>query len=149
MSELSNFKGCTVLIRDESDRLVANVEILGHDLSENCIELKDLPVLQEVVKGAWRKENELKELKSELAALDRKIQLSLKPIEGGALSNGQSAPLGEPNRELSVYTPSLDKTASQDSTSKKPELPKELERIREAMGGRVVVASPVRSGVKL
>jgi len=46
MSELSNFKGCTVLIRDESDRLVANIEILGHDLSENCIELTDLPVLQ-------------------------------------------------------------------------------------------------------
>ena len=44
---------------------------------------KDLPVLREVVNGAWRNENELKELKSELAALDRKIQLSLKPIEGG------------------------------------------------------------------
>jgi hypothetical protein len=42
---------------------------------------KDLPVLQEIVKSTWRKENELKELKSELAAVDRKIQLSLKPID--------------------------------------------------------------------
>jgi N12 class adenine-specific DNA methylase len=42
---------------------------------------KDLPVLQEVVRSTWRKENELKDLKTELAALDRKIQLSLKPID--------------------------------------------------------------------
>lgn len=43
----------------------------------------DLPVLQEVVKGMWRKEDDLRELKSELSTLDRKIQLSLKPIEQG------------------------------------------------------------------
>ena len=42
---------------------------------------KDIPVLQEVVNGSWKKEEQLKELKTELAALDRKIQLSLKPIE--------------------------------------------------------------------
>ena len=48
---------------------------------------KDLPILQDVVNGTWRKENELKDLKSELAALDRKIQLSLKPIEGEAFNS--------------------------------------------------------------
>lgn len=41
---------------------------------------KDIPVLQEVVNGSWKKEEQLKDLKTELAALDRKIQLSLKPI---------------------------------------------------------------------
>ena len=41
----------------------------------------DLPVLQEIAKSTWRKENELKEFKTELSALDRKIQLSLKPID--------------------------------------------------------------------
>jgi N12 class adenine-specific DNA methylase len=40
---------------------------------------KDLPVLQEVVNGTWSKELRLSELKTELAALDRKIQLSIKP----------------------------------------------------------------------
>lgn len=40
---------------------------------------KDLPVLQEVVNGVWGKENKLSELKTELAALDRKIQLSITP----------------------------------------------------------------------
>jgi hypothetical protein len=34
-----------------------------------------------VVNSVWRKENELKDLKTELAALDRKIQLSLKPVD--------------------------------------------------------------------
>ena len=36
---------------------------------------KDLPILQEVAGKTWKKEDELKQLKSELAALDRKIQL--------------------------------------------------------------------------
>ncbi|MDR2385397.1 MAG: hypothetical protein LBD80_07060 [Tannerella sp.] len=44
---------------------------------------KDIPALQEVVKATWRKEDELKELKTELAALNRKIELSLKPIDEG------------------------------------------------------------------
>jgi hypothetical protein len=42
---------------------------------------KDLPVLQEVVNSTWHKENELKDLKTELATLDSKIQLSLKPVD--------------------------------------------------------------------
>ena len=40
---------------------------------------KDLPVLQEVVNGIWTKENKLIELKTELAAVERKIQLSIRP----------------------------------------------------------------------
>ncbi|GHT19928.1 hypothetical protein AGMMS4957_05360 [Bacteroidia bacterium] len=40
----------------------------------------DLPALQEVVNSTWRKEDELKEHKSELLALDRKILLSLAPV---------------------------------------------------------------------
>jgi len=44
---------------------------------------KDVPVMKEIVNGTWRKEDELKGLKTEFLALDRKIQLSLKPIEQG------------------------------------------------------------------
>lgn len=40
---------------------------------------KDLPVLQEVVNGTWTKESRLNELKTELAAVERKIQLSITP----------------------------------------------------------------------
>ena len=44
---------------------------------------KDIPVLQEVIGTTWKKEDQLQQLKSDLAALDRKILLSLKPIEQG------------------------------------------------------------------
>lgn len=37
----------------------------------------DIPVLKEVVESSWKKEPELKGLKSELAALERQIQLTL------------------------------------------------------------------------
>jgi chromosome segregation ATPase len=57
--------------------LIENHEKNNRELS------KDLPVLKEIAKSVWRKEDELKELKSEHAALDRKIQLSLKPIDEG------------------------------------------------------------------
>jgi len=43
---------------------------------------RDLPTLQEVVNGMWRKEEDLKKLKSELSALERKIQLTLAPKQG-------------------------------------------------------------------
>jgi N12 class adenine-specific DNA methylase len=38
---------------------------------------KDLPVFEEVVNNSWKKEDNLKQLKSELSSLERKIQLSL------------------------------------------------------------------------
>src|SRR5699024_5730782 len=40
---------------------------------------KDLPVLQEVVNGTWPKEDRLNELKTKLAGIERKIQLSIAP----------------------------------------------------------------------
>ncbi|MGJ1415182.1 N-6 DNA methylase [Sphingobacterium multivorum] len=40
---------------------------------------KDLPILQELVGGMWSKEKRLGELKTELAAVERKIQLSITP----------------------------------------------------------------------
>ena len=44
---------------------------------KNAVLAKDIPQLQEIVGKQWKKEDELKGLKSELAALDRKIQLEL------------------------------------------------------------------------
>ena len=46
---------------------------------KNNILERDIPQLQEIVGKVWKKEDELKQLKSELAALDRKIQLELAP----------------------------------------------------------------------
>ena len=44
---------------------------------KNAILAKDIPLLKEIVGKQWKKEDELKGLKSELAAIDRKIQLEL------------------------------------------------------------------------
>ncbi len=44
---------------------------------------KDLPVLQEVINGTWAKEDRLSELKTELASVERKIQLSINPENKG------------------------------------------------------------------
>ncbi|MDM1039549.1 N-6 DNA methylase [Myroides odoratimimus] len=42
---------------------------------------KDLPVLNQVVNDTWSKEYRLGELKTELAAVERKIQLSIEPVK--------------------------------------------------------------------
>ncbi len=41
----------------------------------------DVPILQQTAAGTWRKEDELRDLKAEVAALERKIALSLKPVD--------------------------------------------------------------------
>jgi N12 class adenine-specific DNA methylase len=43
---------------------------------------RDIPTLQEIVNGTWKKEEDLKKLKSELSGLERKIQLTLIPKQG-------------------------------------------------------------------
>jgi small-conductance mechanosensitive channel len=42
---------------------------------------RDLPVLEEVINSSWKKEHKLGELKTQLAVVERKIQLSLLPIQ--------------------------------------------------------------------
>jgi N12 class adenine-specific DNA methylase len=76
----------------------------------------DIPVLQEVVKSVWKKEDELKALKSELSVLDRKIQLSLKPIDEG-----------------------VDKPENQINQT--PANPDCLKEYKEAMGDKLVIAT--------
>jgi len=47
--------------------------------AQNVTYERDIPILQETVGGVWKKEDELKALKAEVAALERKIQLTLAP----------------------------------------------------------------------
>ena len=60
--------------------------------TENAKLEKDLPTLREIVGGTWKKENELKQLKSEVAVLERKIQLELKPLEKQVQTAEEDAP---------------------------------------------------------
>ena len=59
----------------------------------------NLPVLQEVAGKTWRKEDELKGLKSELAALDRKIQLELAPPTPEVTEKENNVQQVKPNEE--------------------------------------------------
>ena len=53
---------------------------------KNAVLAKDIPLLKEIANEHWKKDDKLKGLKSELAAIDRKIQLELakdnEPKEG-------------------------------------------------------------------
>ena len=53
--------------------------IIDQYKGKNEVLEKEIPQLQEIAGKVWKKEDELKQLKSELAALDRKIQLELTP----------------------------------------------------------------------
>ena len=70
--------------------------------TENAKLEKDLPTLREVVGGTWKKEEELKQLKSEGAALDRKIQLTLTPSQTqNGLTNSVNENMSKTNLEIS------------------------------------------------
>ena len=53
--------------------------IIDQYKAKNEVLEREIPQLQEIAGKVWKKEEELKQLKSELAALDRKIQLELAP----------------------------------------------------------------------
>ncbi len=53
--------------------------IIDQYKAKNEVLEREMPQLQEIAGKVWKKEDELKQLKSELAALDQKIQLELAP----------------------------------------------------------------------
>lgn len=56
-------------------------KLLDKYQTKNEVLQKDVPALKKILTGSWRKKPELKDLKTELAHLDREIQLSLKPVD--------------------------------------------------------------------
>lgn len=60
--------------------------------SQNAAIEKAPPMLREIVGGTWKKKEELKGLKSEVIALDRKIQLELTP--SNSINTKDSVTLG-------------------------------------------------------
>ena len=72
---------------------------------KNKAQERDIPQLQEIVGKVWTKEDELKQLKSELAALDRKIQLELAP-PAPEVKQQEEKPDGEihnlPNKTIDI-----------------------------------------------
>ncbi|SBW05539.1 conserved hypothetical protein [uncultured Dysgonomonas sp.] len=92
--------------------------------------MQDVPVLRQVVESIWPKENDLKDLRTELTALERKIELSLKPIEQ---SEGQE---NVSEKNLVQFQNNPKSTAIQDAP-----MPNTLQGVKEVMGDRFVIGS--------
>ena len=67
---------------------------------------KEIPQLQEIASKTWKKENEIKGLKAELALLDRKIQLKLSPPTLVIDKKGKSHEVKEYNTSENDHTES-------------------------------------------
>lgn len=75
--------------------------IIDQYRTKNEVLEREIPQLQEIAGKTWKKEDELKQLKSELAALDRKIQLELAPVMSEVVENKQeSADVVQLNKHL-------------------------------------------------
>ena len=61
-------------------RILVRTAMIEKREKENAELSKDIPVLQEIVAASWPKDAEIKRLNEELATLNRKIQLTLKPV---------------------------------------------------------------------
>lgn len=88
--------------------------------AQNVTYERDIPILQETVGGVWKKGDELKALKADVAALERKIQLTLAPpkpedgqeqTEGVQQENGQrdSSMVATTNERLQISQERLSK----------------------------------------
>jgi hypothetical protein len=84
-------------------------ELIENHLVQNERLKKDIPVLQEVVNGKWRKEEELNKLKTELSALERKIKVSLErqsqPRESNLEKAEKENEMVEVEEKRSLYQP--------------------------------------------
>ena len=74
-----NISICRTNIRYDPYSLERIPQTIEQYKEKNASLAKDIPLLKEIANKQWKKEDELKGLKSELAALDRKIQLELAP----------------------------------------------------------------------
>ena len=79
--------------------------------AQNVTYERDIPILQETVGGVWKKEDELKALKADVAALERKIQLTLappKPEAGQEQTDGVQQENGKCEQRSETVKPDSD-----------------------------------------
>lgn len=110
---------------------LSTIETILEKLQKETTSLKkDIPILQEVVGGKWSKEPQLIALKRELTELDRKIQLTLKPINEGE---------DIPESEKTEHT--------QQPKEKTPGISFRLQELVNRSDGHTVIASGERSSI--
>lgn len=98
---------------------------------------KDLPVLKEVMEASFRKEPELKELKTQLDSLNRQINLSLEN-NNGTTQDAVNITAGSKEKLSNSYT--LTDSSSNDSIRSGE--PMSIRQIMDTMGDRLIVAKP-------
>ena len=89
--------------------------IIDQYKKKNEVLEQEIPQLQAIAGKEWKKEDELKGLKSELATLDRKIQLELAPKHEEAPDHGQNNDM-RPQSEA-IAQPEFVKSDLHDSTT--------------------------------
>ena len=94
---------------------------------------RDIPILQATVGGEWKKEDELKQLKSEVAALERKIQLELAPPKPEAVQEQQADSGTEQTQSPS--------TGDQTTTEPPSDAPNQSQFLREHV--QIVRVKPI------
>jgi hypothetical protein len=77
---------------------------------------QEIPQLQAIAGKVWKKEDELKQLKSELAALDRKIQLELAPPTSEAIEKEKNGNQVKPIMENAsqIYNTTSNRISTRD-----------------------------------
>lgn len=80
---------------------------------------KDVPLLEAIVAKPWGKEDELKQLKSDLAALDRKITAALAPKHDE--KDGEDIKRDEPTQNVNRADASSQSIGSKDSMVAEPQ----------------------------
>lgn len=105
---------------------------LKKDYAE-CI--KDIPQLEAIINSSWRKEADLAALKAEMESLDRRIQLSLKPIS-------EETETGTDD-EIEVDPEQQQKPATEENHTLN-NIPNRLQQIAAASDGHIVIASMPR-----
>ncbi len=83
--------------------------IIDRYKAKNEVLEREIPQLREIAGKVWKKEDELKQLKSELAALDRKIPLELAlptPEVTQQTENGQQMQGNHEDKPMQVEHPS-------------------------------------------
>lgn len=108
------------------------LEKMKKDYAE-CI--KDIPQLEAIINSSWRKEAELNALKTEMEGLDRRIQLSLKPIS-------EETETGTDN-EIEVDPEQQQMPATEENHTLN-NIPNRLQQIAAASEGHIVIASMPR-----
>ena len=100
---------------------------------ERTAKLKaDVPILEGIVAKVWGKESELKQLKSDLAALDRKITAQLAPKHDE--KDGEEVKRDEQSKQKQHMETSSHTAASKESMVAEPNNPFEYQRVAKEYG---------------